>query len=529
MSSNCSRHASVLLAVVLIGVGLGSDLLAADPMETKSKVIEETGTLALAHERGSQSAAYDWLNVLLETSAREVDRVGARPTVLARSMAIVCTSMYDAWAAYDDTAVGTRYGSELRRGEAQRTNANKEKAIAYAAYRALMDQYGADDADWINEQVRLRGVDPDNSSEDPSTPEGIGNLAAKAVIEYHHHDGANQLGDMVGSSGKPYSDYTYYRCANPPSPGPILDPDCWQQIPFDDGHGGKFTPGFLTPHWYLVKSFGLERNDMFRPGPPPKVGTMQMKKEVDEVIACNANLTIEQKAIVEFMRDGPRSTGQSGHWLRFAQAVSRRDQNDLDTDVKMYFAVANTAHDAFISCWDTKRYYDSSRPWSLVRYYYAGKTIKGWAGPGHGVIDIPAEKWHPYSPSTFVTPPFPGYTSGHATVSGACAKTLELFTGSDRFNEVENRSAGNLTEPGFTCAQIQMVDGKLTVDESAACDVALRFPTFSATAEMAALSRLMGGYHIRTDNEVGLEVGRKVAKHIWPKFQKQFDGTAEVD
>ena len=45
---------------------------------------------------------------------------------------------------------------------------------------------------------------------------------------------------------------------------------------------------------------------------------------------------------------------------------------------------------------------------------------------------MPAEEWHPYSPQTFITPPFPGYTSGHATVSGACAKTLELFTGSGR-------------------------------------------------------------------------------------------------
>ena len=68
--------------------------------------------------------------------------------------------------------------------------------------------------------------------------------------------------------------------------------------------------------------------------------------------------------------------------------------------------------DAFIASWDSKRYYDSSRPWSLVRHYYAGKTIKGWAGPGKGVMDIPAEKWHPYSPASFVTPPFPGVCFG---------------------------------------------------------------------------------------------------------------------
>ena len=55
------------------------------------------------------------------------------------------------------------------------------------------------------------------------------------------------------------------------------------------------------------------------------------------MLTLQRNLTNEQKAIVEFMRDGPRSTGQSGHWLRFAQDVSRRDHHDLDQDVKLFF------------------------------------------------------------------------------------------------------------------------------------------------------------------------------------------------
>lgn len=504
---------------------LGAAFLVASPVLVAEKPADDaSSTLALSKQRGDQSAAYDWLNVFLEASARDVDRVGARPTILARSMAIAVTAMYDAWAAYDDMAIGVPYGAQIKRPKEEHTAENKELAIGYAVYRTLLDQY-AHDQEWIDAQVKVRGIDPANKSTDLSTAAGVGNAAAAAVITYHHADGANQHGDMVGSAmAKPYADYTYYRPVNPPSPGPILDPDRWQEIPFSDGKGGTFTPGFLTPHWYLVKSFGLERNDMFRPGPPPKVGTEQMKKEVDECIEFNASLTVEQKAVVEFMRDGPRSTGQSGHWLRIAQRISRRDKNDLDTDVKMYFAVGITAHDAFISCWDTKRHYDSARPWSLVRYYYGGQKVKGWAGPGKGVIELPAEEWHPYSPSTFVTPPFPGYTSGHATVSGACAKTLELFTKSDQFNEVEKRQAGSLTEPGFKCSQIQMINGKMTVDQHASCDVALQMPTFSETAEMAALSRLMGGYHIRTDNEVGVEVGRKVGKHLWPKFEALFSG-----
>jgi hypothetical protein len=43
------------------------------------------------------------------------------PTINARALAIVHTAMYDAWAAYDATAVGTRLGGTLRRPAAERT------------------------------------------------------------------------------------------------------------------------------------------------------------------------------------------------------------------------------------------------------------------------------------------------------------------------------------------------------------------------------------------------------------------------
>ena len=238
-------------------------------------------------------------------------------------------------------------------------------------------------------------VDPKDTSTDVATPQGVGNRAAAALLEYRHHDGANQLGDEPGSNGKPYSDWTYYQPCNPPGPAEATHPDRWQVIPFDDGKGGSITIGFLTPHWYRVKPFALNRGDQFRPAPPPLVGSDQLKKEVDECIHYNANITPEQKAIVEFMRDGPKSTGQAGHWLAFAKAVSRRDKHDLDRDVKLFFAVGNIVFDGFIACWDAKRHYDSSRPWTLVRHYYKGKKVKGWAG--RKLWSISREEWHPYS------------------------------------------------------------------------------------------------------------------------------------
>jgi hypothetical protein len=476
-----------------------------------------------AEGRHVPSAAYEWLDIALEATAREHERTSPRPTVGSRMLAIVVTAMYDAWAAYDDRAVGTCLGGKLRRPLAERTLANKSKAVGHATYRALLYIFPEDEK-WLAEQMRKKGLDPKDNTTDVSKPQGVGNVAAAAVIAYRRHDGANQHGDEVGGSGQPYSDWTYYRPINPVNK--ILDPDCWQPITFDDGKGGKVTPGFLTPHWYRVRPFALLRSDQFRPPPPPKVGSKQLRKEVDEVLAYNGTLTPTQKAIVEFMRDGPRSTGQSGHWLRFAQDVSRRDRHDIDQDVKIFFAVGNVAFDAFIACWDAKRYYDSSRPWTLVRHYYAGKKITGWAGPGKGVKTLPAEDWHPYSPMTFITPPFPGFPSGHSTVSGACAKLLELFTGSDRFGELEKRTAGLLTEPGFDCETIQMRHGKKSKGEKMTCDVALKMPTFTATAEMAGLSRVMGGYHIQADNVAGLDLGRKVARYEWPKIQAYFKGTA---
>ena len=139
---------------------------------------------------------------------------------------------------------------------------------------------------------------------------------------------------------------------------------------------------------------------------------------------------------------------------------------------------------------------------------------------------ISGKDWLPYSPASFVTPPFPGYTSGHASASGAAARILEHFTGSDAFGAVAIRQVGALTEEAFTPAQMQARDGKPAAGLPESKEVRLALPTFSATAEMAAMSRLLGGYHIRTDNEVGLAVGRKVADYSWPRYEAYFNGTA---
>lgn len=89
--------------------------------------------------------------------------------------------------------------------------------------------------------------------------------------------------------------------------------------------------------------------------------------------------------------------------------------------------------------------------WDSKYHYWAGRPI--------GLI--------PGFASTIVTPNFPAYVSGHSTVSGSSAAVLEAFFPGDA-------------------------------------------PSIAAQAEEAALSRLYGGIHWRSDNEVGLVVGRQV-------------------
>lgn len=472
-------------------------------------VPHRTPAYALTQDRGlpydQQNYAYRWADIMQEACARDVELHEARPTVLSRQMMIWAVAMFDAWAAYDDVARSTLHGARYRRPPEERTLANKRAAISHASYRALCAVL-PDHHEYLRAEMVYLGYDPDDDSMDPATPVGIGNLAAQAVLDDRRHDGSNQFGDHAGGDGTPYSDWTGYEPVN--TVDHVVDPDRWQPITFTRPDGTRFTPGFLTPHWQEVRPFALESAAQFRAEPPPttKTDDAMLRQQTAEVLRMNAELTPHEKAVVEFMRDGPRSTGQSGHWLRFAQDVSHRDHNDLDTDVKLFFAVACTAFDAFIACWETKRYYDTSRPWTLVRHYYKGQTVRGWAGPKGGVVEMPAEDWHPYSPYQFITPPFPGYTSGHATVSGACAKVLALFTGSDEYGAVEIRPCCALTE----MSSPEMAE--------------LELPTFSATSALAARSRALGGYHIPIDNDVGLRIGRELAEWAFPQYRAYWTG-----
>jgi hypothetical protein len=453
--------------------------------------------------KGVENVAYKWGQMALTATANDTEMFKPRPTITSRFLGLIFVSIFDAWSRYDEKAIPVYLAEAERRPIEERTLKNKEIAISFAAFRT-MNEYFYSDKDLFTNFMKELGLDPTNETLDPSTPEGIGNLAAKAIIEARKGDGSNQYGEEDGSNGVSYFDYTGYEPVNPVDKN--VDPNRWQPKYFADGKGGKFAPKCLTPFWNKVKPISMKSGDQFRPGPPPMIGSEQLEREVKEVIDLQANLTDYQKALVEFMRDGPQSVQQAGHWMKFAQDVSRRDNHTLDQDVKMYFYNQVVAMDAFIASWDSKMYYDYARPYALVHQYYDEQKIMAWGGEGKGIEEIDGSQWRPYSPETFLCPPFPSYTSGHSTISGGCAEALKLWTGSDEFGSEAVMVAGAMTEPGYK-----------------GDTVTLKFPTFTETAEMAGISRVLGGYHIQADNVAGLELGRNVAREAW-KFYKMHCG-----
>ncbi len=449
---------------------------------------------------GTENMAYRWGQVALTATANDTERFQPRPTVTSRYLALIFVAVFDAWSRYDENAIPVYLNDVERRPKKEHSLNNKEVAISYAAFRTLNEYYFTDKKQFSDFMITL-GLDPNNKSLDPNSPEGIGNLAARAVIEARKGDGANQYGEEKGSNGEPYFNYVGYEPIN--SADDNVDPNRWQPKYFSDGKGGKFAPGCLTPFWDKVKPIALASADQFRPGPPPMIGSEQLEGEVQEVVEMQTNLTDYQKALVEFMRDGPKSVQQAGHWLMFAQDVSKRDDHTLDQDVKMYFYNQVVAMDAFIASWDSKMHYDYARPYALVHEYYGNKIIKAWGGEGKGMIEMKGKQWRPYSPETFLCPPFPSYVSGHSTISGGCGEALKIWTGNDYFGSEARLVAGAMTEPyhlGDT--------------------ITLKFPTFTVTAEMAGVSRVLGGYHIQSDNVAGLELGRNVAREVWKFYQR---------
>ncbi|MBV9183061.1 MAG: phosphoesterase [Acidobacteria bacterium] len=445
------------------------------------------------------------------------------PPMVARALYVVHHCIYDAWAAYDATAVGTVFGGSLRRPQSERTLANKNAAISFAAYRAAVDLFPGDKVTVFDELMAALGYDINNNATDPATPAGVGNLSCEAILRLAHGDGSNQLGNMT-ASGTPYADYTGYAPVNPAAMVPLgpeydysnLNPNRWQPLTYFNGTT-TVTPSFVGAQWSKVAPFALESGDellslIARFG-PAHYPSETYREQAKALVAISAGLTDRQKMIAEYWANGPNTELPPGHWDLFAQFVSARDQHTVDDDAKMFFVLTAAIHDAGIAAWSAKSKFDSVRPVTAIAFLFHGHTIRSWGGPYLGTVTMDGGDWIPYQPATFPTPPFPEYISGHSTFSAAGAEILRRWTHSDTFGaSVTFESGSSAVEPGMTPRT------RLTID----------WPTFTDAANQAGISRRYGGIHFETGDLVGRAVGTSVGEKAWLKALKYFRGDTDV-
>jgi hypothetical protein len=429
------------------------------------------------------------LNAIVATSTT--------PPPAARALAIFSTAMYDAWAAYDSTAVGSLPTSPARQPASASTPANKSKAISYAAYLTLVDLFPTQKATLATVMTSL-GYDPTINSSDTTTPEGVGAAAASALLLVRHADGSNQLGDLGGSG--PYTDYTGYQQVN--LPDALTDPNRYQPLRTANGTVQKY----ITPFWGQVTPFALQSGSQFRPGPQAQAGTWLYDQRMRDTILLNTQLYDRSKVSAEFWNDPPGSVTPPGHWDEFAQDISARDKHSLDDDVKMFFALNNAELDASIAIWEAKRYYDAIRPLSAIRYWYKGVTVIGWNPTGKQIVNEDGSQWTSWIP----TPAHPEYPSGHSGFSSAGADILRKFTGSDTYvKSIVFKKGTSTIDPG----------------NSPSADTTLSWLTFSEVADDAGYSRRAGGIHYDEADYRSRTLGRQVATVVWARYQQLLSGS----
>jgi PAP2 superfamily len=192
------------------------------------------------------------------------------------------------------------------------------------------------------------------------------------------------------------------------------------------------------------KTVVLATGSQFRPGPPPDYA-----KDMAELKNFKPSFRSMANAFFWASQDfWPEQLNKKIFEYNLNQNPPRAARIYAITDVGFY--------DGFVACWDAKYAYWGTRPDQYDTTF---------------------------QPALMGTPPFPGYPSGHATISAVMAGLYSYFFPADS-------------------------------------------AYFQKRAKDAAESRFQGGIHFRTDNEAGLELGAKVAGAIVQKVS--IDGADDL-
>jgi hypothetical protein len=235
-------------------------------------------------------------------------------------------------------------------------------------------------------------------------------------------------------------------------------------------------PAFAQPaftQWPTVRPFALRTASQFRPGPPPALTSKAYTdafKELQSLGASNSTTrTADQTQIAQFWNPPIWIA-----WNNIAETAALAHPHTLMQNARLFALLNVSFADSAIAFYDAKYTYHFWRPVTAIRA----------ADNDGNAATIGDPNWTPLAP----TAQDPSYPGAHAVISAAAANVLASVFGSDHI--------------GFAA------------QSSALAGVERSFPSFSAAANEASLSRIYAGQHFRTDEVAGQQLGEQVSSYV---------------
>jgi hypothetical protein len=424
---------------------------------------------------------------------------GDAPNIL-RITTVITNAWFDGIAPYHPTAVGVN--SNLgRRPVAERTNRNRNTVILYASYRALNSLLPNEKANWRAMMVSV-GLNPDDNTENNTTPVGIGNKAGNAVARFRENDGMNQLGNERNCqfNCNPYDDYNGYKPKN--TAYELSYPSLWQPNIESNGYGTFFVQNPASVPWRKTKPYSYKNPNQFRV-PFPEESRVEnyalYKNQVDEVLAQSASMTDEQKMTIELFDNKIFGLGFATLFASQSNGLS------LEQFVILDFLSNVASFDTGIAVWNEKYRHEAVRPFSAARYVYGNRRVTAWGGPGKGTVNIKASEWRSYTNVAN----HPEYPSGSASFCSAQAQVSRRFFGSDNLGwQVSYPQGSSRIEPGITPAN----------------NLVLAFPTWTDYETRCGQSRFWSGVHFKPSITAGSEMGTEIGNKAFDFVMRKVNG-----
>ncbi|MEG5062839.1 phosphatase PAP2 family protein [Microcoleus sp. B3-A4] len=390
----------------------------------------------------SANSVIEWNGIILNA----VRTASTAPPLASRNMAMVHAAIYDAV-----NSISKKYTPYLVEIDPP-AGTSAEAATAAAAHRVLVNLYPAQAATFDEAYASSLAKITDGKAKQDGI--ALGQQVADQIISSRSTDGITKV-----------VQYT-----------PSTDLGSWVPTP-------PALAAALAPGWPQVTPFAMTSGSQFRPSGPPALDSAKYADELNYVKEMGKSdsltRTPDQTVIAKFWANGAGTFTPPGHWNQIAEETATLSGQSLEDSARL-FALLNIAlADAAISCWDAKYQYNLWRPVTAIRQADADNNPETTADP----------LWTPL----LTTPPFPEYTSGHSTFSGAADPVMSSVFGSDYgFGDRGDRSVNTLRT----------------------------YENFTQAADESGMSRIYGGIHFMSANVDGLTTGRKVGNHVVQNFLK---------